>query len=56
MTAIIFASLHADIEVWEYVLISLFLQWLLHYYKDIRVCMIAHGIFNLSTLLLLLAL
>ena len=56
VTAIIFASLHADIEVWEYVLISLFLQWLLHHYKDIRVCMIAHGIFNLSTLLLLMAL
>lgn len=56
VTAIIFASLHADVELWEYVLISLFLQWLLHHYQDIRVCMLTHSMFNLSTLILLILL
>lgn len=54
ITAFIFAGLHADNAVWEYVLVSLFFQWLFYHYKDIRVSMIAHITFNLSTLSLLL--
>ena len=54
ITAFIFAGLHADNSVWEYVLISLFFQWLFCRYKDIRVCMIAHIVFNTSTIALLL--
>lgn len=54
ITAFIFAGLHADNSVWEYVLVSLLFQWLFYHYKDIRVSMIAHITFNLSTLSLLL--
>lgn len=54
VTAFIFAGLHADNTVWEYVLISILLQWLLHHYKDIRINMITHITFNLITILLLL--
>ncbi|WP_414152226.1 CPBP family intramembrane glutamic endopeptidase [Limosilactobacillus reuteri] len=53
VTAIIFAGLHADNVVWEYIVISLFFQWLLLRYKDLRVSIIAHITFNLVTLLLL---
>lgn len=53
-TAFIFAGLHADNTVWEYVLISILLQWLFHHYRDIRVNMITHVTFNLITILLLL--
>lgn len=53
VTAVIFAGLHADNEVWEYILISFFLQWLYYHYQDIRVCQITHISFNLGTLALL---
>ncbi len=52
-TAIIFAGLHGDNVVWEYIVISLFFQWLLLRYKDLRVSIITHITFNLVTLLLL---
>lgn len=54
VTAFMFAGLHADNTVWEYILISVYLQWLFYYYKDIRMSMIAHMVFNLTTLILLL--
>lgn len=50
----IFAMVHSDSTVFEYIMISVLLQVIYHHYKDIRVSMITHLVFNLSTIFLLL--
>lgn len=53
LVGIVFGMVHGDNTVLPYLLISLYLQGIYHRYKDIRVGMISHFIFNLLTVLLL---
>ncbi|WP_295730188.1 CPBP family intramembrane glutamic endopeptidase [uncultured Limosilactobacillus sp.] len=50
----IFAMVHSDSTVFEYIMISVLLQVIYHHYKDIRVSMITHLTFNLATIICLL--
>lgn len=49
----IFGIFHADNSVFEYLVISIFFQLLLHRYHNIKVPIIAHITYNTGTLLLL---
>ena len=53
VVALFFAAMHGDTSLWEYVLISLVLQGLYQRYGDLRVSMVAHLVFNLTTLIVL---
>lgn len=53
VVALFFAAMHGDTSLWEYALISLLLQGLYQRYGDLRVSMVAHLVFNLTTLIVL---
>ena len=53
LVGLVFGMVHGDSTILPYLLISIYLQGIYHRYKDIRVGMISHFIFNLLTVLLL---